>query len=95
MKDYQGTRRRRVYSRGDEDNKRRQIPFVPRENTLTISAIVATYNNKSNLSYLVKLFSFCLYLGSYVLKLFMEACLSINYPDWLTYKKCLLPGHGI
>ena len=34
--------------------------------------------------------------GSCVLKLFMEACLSIKfaYLDWLTCKKCLLGGHG-
>ena len=34
--------------------------------------------------------------GSSVLKLFMEACLSIKfaYLDWLTCKKCLLGGHG-
>ena len=56
---------------------------------ITISVVVATYNSKSNLSCLVKLFSFCLYPGSYVLKLLMEACLSIKfaYHDWLTYKK--------
>ena len=31
-----------------------------------------------------------------MLKLFMEACLSIKfaYLDWLTCKKCLLGGHG-